>query len=121
MIGASASLLMALNGRVAGVSGVAAGLLARLPKIDSWRGLFLAGLVGGGLVARWVLGDVFSTQGTGVVAAVVAGLLVGVGTRLANGCTSGHGVCGVSRFSVRSLVATVTFIAAGALTVGALR
>lgn len=117
MIGLSASILLLANGRIAGVTGIVAGVLGPRPGDFAWRALFLAGLVVGGLVARAAFGAVFSSAGTTVNVALVAGLLVGVGTRLANGCTSGHGVCGVSRLSPRSLVATLTFIAAGAAAV----
>jgi uncharacterized protein len=121
LIGLSASILLLGNGRIAGISGIVAGILSPRAGEVSWRAVFVAGLLVGGLVARAALGGVFSTAGTSLGVALVAGLLVGVGTRLANGCTSGHGVCGLSRFSVRSLVATVTFISAGALTVLASR
>lgn len=121
LIGLSASILLLANGRIAGVTGIAAGVLAPVRGDFLWRALFLAGLVAGGRAASAGFAGLFSTAGTSLGVAVVAGLLVGVGTRLANGCTSGHGVCGLSRFSVRSLVATVTFISAGALTVLASR
>ncbi len=121
LIGASASLLLLFNGRVAGVSGIVGGLVSRRPGEVDWRALFVAGLLAGAAAARLALGDVFSTAGTSVGAALAAGLLVGVGTRLGNGCTSGHGVCGVSRLAPRSLAATATFIATGALTVLAAR
>ncbi len=117
MIGLSASILLLANGRIAGVTGIVAGVFGPRPGDVAWRALFLAGLLVGGLVASATLGAVFSSAGTTVNIALVAGLLVGVGTRLANGCTSGHGVCGVSRLSPRSLVATLTFIAAGAAAV----
>ncbi len=117
MIGLSASILLLANGRIAGVTGIVAGVFGPRPGDVAWRALFLAGLLVGGLVASATLGAVFSSAGTTLNIALVAGLLVGVGTRLANGCTSGHGVCGVSRLSPRSLVATLTFIAAGAAAV----
>lgn len=117
LIGASAALLLLANGRVAGVSGVLAGLLDPRAADREWRLLFVLGLVTGGFAARGLLPAAFSARGTPVATALVAGLLVGVGTRLANGCTSGHGVCGVSRLAPRSLAATATFIATGALTV----
>lgn len=121
LIGLSASILLLANGRIAGVTGIVAGVLDPKPGEFDWRALFLAGLLAGGLIAKLALGGVFSAAGTTPVVAIIAGLLVGVGTRLANGCTSGHGVCGLSRFSLRSLVATVTFIASGAVTVFATR
>jgi uncharacterized membrane protein YedE/YeeE len=117
LIGASAALLLVFNGRVAGVSGALAGLLDPRGGDREWRLLFVVGLLDGGLAARGLLAEPFSAAGTSVPRAIVAGLLVGVGARLANGCTSGHGVCGVSRLAPRSLAATATFVAAGALTV----
>ena len=121
MIGLSASVLLVANGRIAGVTGVVAGVLGPRRGEVAWRALFLAGLILGGLAASLSVGARFSSSDTTVSVALLAGLFVGVGTRLANGCTSGHGVCGLSRFSSRSLVATVTFIAAGAATVAASR
>lgn len=117
LIGLSAALLLVLNGRVAGVSGALAGLLDPRSNDREWRLLFVLGLLDGGVAARGLVDAPFSVAGTSVPRALAAGLLVGVGARLANGCTSGHGVCGVSRLSARSLAATATFIATGALTV----
>lgn len=121
LIGLSASLLLVLNGRVTGISGVLNALLTPVRGVElAWRLLFVVGLVLGGLVAMaWV-----PASGGGapsVATAIVAGALVGVGTRLGNGCTSGHGVCGLSRMSGRSLAATLTFIATGAIAVLAMR
>ena len=116
LIGASASAMLLLEGRVAGISGIVGGLFTPKAGDIGWRLAFLGGLVlagiGGALLAPasvavevhrapWML--------------VVAGLLVGVGTRLGNGCTSGHGVCGLSRLSPRSLASVVTFMAVGVL------
>lgn len=122
LIGLSASLLLVLNGRVTGISGILNALMQPVQGVElAWRGLFVAGLVGGALLAMAAL----PTAGTGAVpglgTAIVAGVLVGVGTRLGNGCTSGHGVCGLSRMSPRSLAATLTFIATGAIAVLAVR
>lgn len=119
LIGLSASLLLLFNGRVAGISGIASGLLSLGSREEwAWRLTFLLGLVGGGFVIRalWpqALGAAIVPGAAWVVA---SGLLVGLGTRLGNGCTSGHGVCGLSRGSVRSLMATATFMATGAATV----
>jgi uncharacterized membrane protein YedE/YeeE len=119
LIGAAASLLLLFNGRVAGVSGIFGCLLNPAPGERGWRWAFVAGLVGGGLALRAArpeaFGDGSSLPSLGVV--IAAGLLVGFGTRLGNGCTSGHGVCGLARGSKRSLAATATFMAAGALAV----
>ncbi|WP_042263035.1 YeeE/YedE family protein [Paraburkholderia heleia] len=117
IIGLAAAGLVLLNGRIAGISGIFGGLLS-LPRNDSgWRIAFVAGLVLApviaGLLGRPAIADI--EAGWGVI--LVAGFLVGIGTRYASGCTSGHGVCGLSRGSLRSLVATLTFMAAGFLTV----
>lgn len=113
LIGLAASLLLIANGRVAGVSGIVAGLLTPRKGEVGWRAAFVAGLVGAGLVAAlvWPSGIDVSPRPLGYVA--LAGVLVGVGTRMGSGCTSGHGVCGLARFSVRSLAATLVFMAAG--------
>lgn len=117
LIGVSASLMLAFNGRVTGISGIVGGLVVPKPGDVAWRALFVAGLLLGGFVALAVSPAAFSRGAAtpGVVA--LAGLLVGFGTRVGNGCTSGHGVCGIARLSPRSLAATVTFITAGAVTV----
>lgn len=118
LIGFSALLLVLLNGRVAGISGVVGGA-ARAPRDDlAWRGAFLVGLVAAPLAYAGMGG----LSGPVVIAAspailVCGGLLVGFGARLGNGCTSGHGVCGIARFSLRSLAATLVFIAAACVTV----
>ena len=117
LIGVSASLLLILNGRVAGISGILGGLLGRASASEHvWRALFVLGLVIGGSVAVAVVPGAFGAP-PGLGIAIAAGVLVGIGTKLGNGCTSGHGVCGISRLSVRSLVATLTFIGTGAIAV----
>jgi len=116
LIGLAATLFWFANGRVAGISGILRGaLLARGRRGELL--LFLAGLVTAGCLAAAVGAAPAAASGPPVGVLVVAGGLVGVGTRLARGCTSGHGVCGLSRFSVRSLVAVVAFMATGAATV----
>ena len=115
LIGVSASVLLLLNGRVAGISGIVGGLLRRRPEETAWRVLFVAGLLVGGVVVMLVRPASFGTAPVSVPLAVLAGLFVGFGTRLGSGCTSGHGVCGISRLSGRSLAATMTFMATGAL------
>ncbi len=117
LIGTSASLLLAFNGRVAGISGIVGGALRPAPGDLAWRALFVVGLVVGGLAAYPIAPGAFAVPATNMATAVAAGLLVGVGTGLGSGCTSGHGVCGLARRSPRSLAATLTFIAAGAATV----
>ena len=122
LIGLAASLLLLFNGRVAGISGILSGVLHPTPGDTLWRVLFLLGLVCTGAVAVLIWPQAFVVGPTrSVVAVVMAGLLVGYGARLGNGCTSGHGVCGVSRLAPRSLLATATFMLTGALTVFVLR
>ena len=119
MIGLSAVMLLAINGRIAGISGIAAGL-TRLPwKQDAyWRLAFLAGLLLGPLVAMALSGgNLIGAPLASPVVLVAAGLLTGIGTALGGGCTSGHGVCGLARLSPRSLVATVLFMAVAIVTV----
>jgi hypothetical protein len=112
LIGLAAGLLMLSNGRAAGISGLFAGLLGRWPA--SWKEdvLFLAGLPLGGLAFRFMAGEVPVTLAASPLLLLAGGLLVGVGTQLGSGCTSGHAVCGLARFSLRSFVATVLFMAA---------
>lgn len=118
LIGLATSLMLALEGRVLGISGVIGGNLGRLNTDTGWRSAFLAGLVVGGfLLVAFLPQQVTFELDRSLPVVAAAGLLVGFGTRMGNGCTSGHGVCGLSRFSVRSLVATCTFMAAGFATV----
>jgi uncharacterized membrane protein YedE/YeeE len=113
LIGLAASLLLLANGRIAGISGILSGLLVRQPGDVAWRAWFLAGLVLAGVLGQVLAPESIGLSPRSLALTAVAGLLVGVGTRLGNGCTSGHGVCGISRLSARSLAATATFIAAG--------
>lgn len=123
LIGVAAALLFAFNGRIAGVSGVLGALvLERESGQTSWRLLFVAGLVLGALLVGLVRGDLGQVAlETGWPGMIAAGVIVGFGTRLGGGCTSGHGVCGIGRLSQRSIVATCTFMAAGFATVFLLR
>lgn len=117
LIGLSASLFLLTHGRVAGISGLYAGVLRRSSPDRALRIAFLVGLLGSGVVVHIVYPAAFATAWNAALPmALVAGLLVGFGTQLGNGCTSGHGVCGISRLSVRSLVATGTFMATGIAT-----
>jgi hypothetical protein len=122
LIGLSASVMLLLDGKIAGISGILAGALKPVADDTLWRICFLAGLLAGGMLLRELLPSAFDF---GIVRPfplmAIAGLLVGFGSRLGSGCTSGHGVCGVSRLSPRSLVATATFIFTGALVVYSLR
>jgi uncharacterized membrane protein YedE/YeeE len=121
LIGLAAALYVLLNGRIAGVSGVLGGLLRPRPTEVAWRLAFVAGLVATPSLF-WLAGHPQSIPiDTGYGALILAGLLVGVGTRFGSGCTSGHGVCGLSRLSPRSLVATVVSMAAGFVTVFVIR
>jgi uncharacterized membrane protein YedE/YeeE len=114
MIGLAASILLLVSGRVAGISGIVGGLLQRPGTDTRWQAIFVAGLLAGGmvLVALWPSTIVAPTTRS-LWAVGLAGLLVGVGVRMGRGCTSGHGVCGLSRLSKRSLVATMSFMATG--------
>ena len=125
LIGLSAALLIALLGRVAGISGIT-GALLQMPtwsavKQWGWRLAFIAGMVAAPLVWQWFAPLPAMETPSNPVVIIVAGLLVGFGTRMGSGCTSGHGVCGLSRLSMRSLAATLTFIATGAITVFVMR
>jgi uncharacterized protein len=119
LIGLSAVMLMALTGRIAGVSGIAARLLPPYQDREfAGRLAFIAGLVAAPVVVLIATGKLpAQTIQASTAILVVAGLLVGFGSVWGNGCTSGHGVCGLSRLSMRSLVATITFMAAGIATV----
>lgn len=117
-IGLGAGLLFLLEGRIAGVSGILARGLDPTDDARAWRLLFVAGLVAGGaIVAMLVPGALPGAPGVSTPRLVAAGALVGVGSGIANGCTSGHGLCGVARGSTRSIAAVATFMAAGMLTV----
>jgi uncharacterized protein len=118
LIGIAAGLFLILNGRVAGISGILGGVLRPTAGEIGWRLAFIAGMVAGGVgLLLFHAGAFPAAADRSHAVLVVAGLLVGFGTRLGSGCTSGHGVCGISRLSVRSLAATVTFILTGAATV----
>lgn len=120
LIGLSAALLILMNGRILGVSGIVSGLLPGSDNHDrGWRLSFIAGLASAAFVSV-LLGDHSFSQiqidaGYGLI--IIAGLLVGLGTRIGSGCTSGHGVCGISRLSPRSIVATLTFMLSGMMIV----
>ncbi|MGH8857099.1 MAG: YeeE/YedE family protein [Polaromonas sp.] len=121
LIGVAAAMFVLLNGRVAGISGVIGGLLKPARGDIAWRAAFVLGLVGAPLVYRLISALPKPQIDAEYAALVVAGLLVGVGTRYGAGCTSGHGVCGLSRLSPRSLVATTAFMMAGFATVFVMR
>ena len=122
LIGLSAALLWIGNGRIAGVSGIVGTLTTSPPPDIAWRIAFLAGLIAAPLLYRaggGILPQISPTGSAGLI--VVGGLLVGIGTRLGGGCTSGHGVCGLARFSLRSLAAVLTFMAVAFVTVYVVR
>lgn len=122
LIGLAAAGLLVLTGKTAGVSGILDGFLRGEKGEWGWKAAFLAGLVSGGLLLAWRMPASLAHEAPGGLPWVIAGgLLVGFGARLGGGCTSGHGVCGIGRGSLRGLVGTALFIAAGALTVAVLR
>jgi len=117
IIGLSASLLLLSTGRIAGISGILGDLLKPKSGEKHWRVLFIFGLfVTGSLGVVFMPEQIQTPKDHSLVALVAAGLMVGFGTRLSNGCTSGHGICGLSRFSKRSFVAVLTFMATGFIT-----
>ena len=116
LIGVASLLMLASQGRIAGISGILGGVLGGPDR--PWRMSFVLGLLAGGLGVAALAPEAFgSGSPTGTVGLVAAGLLVGIGTRLGSGCTSGHGVCGMSRLSTRSFVATGTFMLVAGITV----
>jgi uncharacterized membrane protein YedE/YeeE len=118
LIGAAVTIMLLFNGRVTGVSGIVASSLTKPDRAGLWRWLFLAGMVAGGGLMHTLRPELFeNASGRSIALVLVAGLLVGYGTVMGSGCTSGHGVCGVSRFSPRSAIATLTFMLFGFLTV----
>ena len=118
LIGIAASMILLFSGRIAGVSGIFGGTLFKKGKERAWRLSFIAGLIAGGVLLYIINAEFFeNSSGRGLLAVNIAGLLVGIGTRIGGGCTSGHGVCGIGRLAVRSIVATVTFVFAGIVTV----
>ncbi|TAK63279.1 YeeE/YedE family protein [Methylobacter sp.] len=117
LIGFAAAMLVLFNGRIAGISGILGGLLQAGKEDKIWRVMFLLGLIAAPFIYRITFGLPAVTIEARTIKLIVAGLLVGIGTRYASGCTSGHGVCGISRGSIRSIAATLTFMMAGFITV----
>ncbi len=118
LIGLATTLLLLLNGRIAGISGIVGGLLTRKGSEVGWRAMFVAGLLLGAFVYMLATDGALPVRiEASLPIMVVAGLLVGFGTRLGSGCTSGHGVSGIARFSKRSIVATSVFMVAGVVAV----
>ena len=122
LIGLAALMLLLFNGRIAGVSGIIGGLLSPAAGEVAWRFSFVLGLLaGGGLLLVFHPVSMAPEPGVSLAALIGAGLLTGIGVKIGAGCTSGHGICGVSRLAPRSIVATVVFLAAAMLTVYAVR
>ena len=118
LIGLAAALLLLLNGRISGISGIVGGLLAPKSSDVGWRVVFVAGLLLGAFIYMLATGGAIPVRvQASVPVLVAAGLLVGFGTRLGSGCTSGHGLCGIARLSRRSIVASVVFFGVAMLTV----
>ena len=122
IIGLAATLLMLLTGRIAGISGILGDLVDLAGGDRLWRLAFLAGLIAAPLILAAASGHRLSAPPMpGWIIVIAAGLLVGFGTRLGSGCTSGHGICGIARLSPRSIAATLTFVAAAMLVVAITR
>lgn len=118
LLGVSAFVLLLVNGKIAGISGIVAGSVLAGKSDRSWRILFLIGMVAGGYLGVHYFGGYFpETLSSSTPTLIISGFLVGVGTALGNGCTSGHGICGIGRLSPRSFVAVITFLVVAMLTV----
>lgn len=121
LLGIGAFLLLYLNGKIAGISGITYQAIASITSQNSWRWCFLIGLIGAPLIATrlgFSLPDQISAP---IITLAIAGLLVGIGTRMGSGCTSGHGICGIGRLSKRSIVATLIFMSTAVVTVAITR
>lgn len=116
LIGAAGALLFLTHGRIAGISGVLGSLLPPVARDRGWRLAFLGGLLAAGVIGAAISPPLIGASVRSLPLVIVAGLLVGFGTRLGGGCTSGHGVCGLSRLSTRSLIAVAVFMTTGAIT-----
>lgn len=122
MIGSAAALYLLVSGRIMGASGLLGGLIDGTGRANlAERALFIAGVIGAPLIYGALFGFPETNLTTNLALLVIGGLVVGVGTRMANGCTSGHGVCGISRFSLRGIVATFAYLFAGFATMAVLR
>jgi len=117
LIGLSAVLLMALHGRIAGMTGILSGIIPPLAPDWQWRAAFLAGAIAAPILFLLAGGEIAFSVPVSTGALILGGLLVGIGVHFGNGCPSGHGICGLARLSPRSLVAVVTFMAAAFVTV----
>lgn len=121
LIGLSATLLLLMNGRIAGISGILGGLLSPKAGDTRWRWMFVTGMLLGAACFSLLMGGLTVEVQVSWPWMIAAGFIVGFGTRLGSGCTSGHGVCGIARLSRRSLVATLTFMASAGVTVFVIR
>lgn len=117
IIGLASAVLLLGNGRIFGISGIIGGILGPKKGETLWRLLIVLGLIAGATLARYMMGSDMTVSTRSYPWLIAGGFIMGFGSRLGSGCTSGHGVCGISRFSVRSIVATLTFMATGFLTV----
>ncbi|GAD89372.1 hypothetical protein VHA01S_019_00490 [Vibrio halioticoli NBRC 102217] len=118
LLGVSASILLLFNGKIAGISGIVSGLLKNQTGDKGWRWLFVLGMIAGGLLGATAFGAMIPiSYDSQLWVLLLGGLLVGLGTKIGNGCTSGHGICGIGRLSKRSLVATCVFMLAAGVTV----
>ncbi len=117
LIGLSAALLLYLNGRVAGISGMIAGVMNAQKNTQDWRLFFLGGLILSAVLFNLIVPHTQAVYSRSFLLLIISGILVGFGTRLGNGCTSGHAVCGMARLSIRSIAATITFMGMAILTV----
>ena len=122
LIGISSVLMLLLLGRITGIAGILTGVIT-WNKADGlpWRAAFVIGLVLGAVLYQIFVGPLPMDMQAGTPVLIIAGLLVGMGTRLGSGCTSGHGVCGISRFAPRGIVSTLIYLAAGAVTMAVAR
>jgi len=122
LIGIAVTLMLLFNGRVTGISGIISSSLTKPNRDTSWRWLFLGGLIAGGVLIQALQPELFlNISDRNYAMILLAGLFVGYGTVMGSGCTSGHGICGMSRFSMRSILATLTFMLFGFLTVQVVR
>ncbi|MGE3306084.1 MAG: YeeE/YedE family protein, partial [Rhizobiaceae bacterium] len=121
LIGLSAVLLMALHGRIAGMTGILSGIIPPLAADWQWRAAFLAGAVVAPLIYLAAGGETAFSIPIGIPAVIIGGLLVGIGVHFGNGCPSGHGICGIARLSPRSIVAVITFMITAFITVFVVR
>ncbi|MEZ9420034.1 YeeE/YedE family protein [Vibrio breoganii] len=118
LLGVSASMLLLFNGKIAGISGIVSGLMKNESGDRGWRWLFVIGMVAGGVLGVNSFGAYIPMQyDTNLMLLLLGGLFVGIGTKIGNGCTSGHGICGIGRLSKRSIVATCVFMLVSGITV----